>query len=171
MGHLATWRILEQMIADLRKRGKTIPPEIMNDLKSARTMIKIAEASENCSDVYMRIEQYLANVEAVLVHEGEGAFGQAYVSEWLERIRKATNAPDREEEEAPFVAGVPRGDKWIRMTPVEGLTAGKLKIMAKESELACKVQRDGSIVVHGADENVRAFVKKMTIQQGLKTRK
>jgi len=41
MGHLAVWKIQEEMVAELRKKGIAVPEKVMNDLKTARTLIRI----------------------------------------------------------------------------------------------------------------------------------
>jgi len=171
MGHLAAWKVLEQMIADFREKGKTIPSEVMGDLKSARTMIRIAEAGANHAEIYPKIEEYLANVEARLVNEAEKTLGKEYVDTWLKRLNEASRKTEMEEEETPFILGVPRGQKWIRITPSKGLSPEKLKGLAVEAKLSLKTQDDGSLVIHGKDDDVKAFVKKMTTEYGLKTQK
>jgi len=170
MGHLAAWKVLEQMIADFRKKGKNIPSEVIGDLKSARTMIRIAEAGASHAEIYPRIEEYLANVEAHLVNEAEKAFGKEYVDTWLKRLNEATRKTETKEE-TPFVAGVPRGQRWIRITPSKELPSEKLSILASEAKLSLKAQDDDSLVIYGREEDVKAFVKKMTTDYGLKTQK
>ncbi len=36
MGYLSAWKVLEEMIADFRKKGAFVPSEIINELKSAK---------------------------------------------------------------------------------------------------------------------------------------
>jgi hypothetical protein len=110
-------------------------------------------------------------VEARLVNEAEKTLGKEYVDTWLKRLNEASRKTEMEEEETPFILGVPRGQKWIRITPSKGLSPEKLKGLAVEAKLSLKTQDDGSLVIHGKDDDVKAFVKKMTTEYGLKTQK
>ncbi|MEM2118810.1 MAG: DUF2096 family protein [Candidatus Bathyarchaeia archaeon] len=171
MGHLESWKVLEKMVADFRKKGKSVPSEVMVDLKSARTLIRVAEAGASHAETYPQIEGYLANVEAYLVSEGERSFGKEYVDEWLKRLNEASRMIEAETGEKPFVSGVPREEKWVRITPSTEMSIEKLKALASATGLSCQIQEGGSLVVYGKDEDVKAFVKKMTTEYGLKTRK
>ena len=162
MGYLAVWKVLEEMILEFRKRGITIPAEVMDNLKSARTMIKILKADPSRGETMQKIEEYLSNVESYLISEGQKNFGAEYVDKWLKKLDEAsTRFPDLEEEETRFVPGLPREQKWIRVKPSAELPIEKLELMAKELNLLCELQRDGYLLVYGEDECLKEFVKKM----------
>ena len=172
MGYLAVWKILEEMLSDFRRKGKEIPAEVMTDLKSARTMIRILKAGANREETVQKIEDYLGNVESYLISEGQKQFGTEYVDEGLRRLREARGRiSEREEEEARFVSGVPREQKWVCVKPTEELSLERLIALAEESQLSHKTQNDGTLLVYGKDEDVKGFVKKMTTEYGLKTEK
>ena len=43
MGHnMATWKLLEDIMLDLKKKGLIIPPNVMEDLRAAKSMIKLS---------------------------------------------------------------------------------------------------------------------------------
>lgn len=167
MGHSSAWQVLENMIADFRKRGINVPEEVMTNLKSAKTMIKILKADPSRGETLQKIEEYLANVEYYLVSEGQKTFGEECVNEWLKRLEEANRKTD-EEEEPRFVAGLPREEKWVRIKPSAELTVEKLKKSAKELNLSYNMQNDGYLLVHGADECIKEFVKKIAAKYGLK---
>jgi hypothetical protein len=174
MGHLAAWKVLEQMIADFRKRGITIPAEIMNDLKSAKTLINILKADPCRIDTSQKIEAYLLNLESYLVSEGQKKLGAKYVEEWLRQLDEASQKPREEEvaeEETRFIPGLPRDQKWIRVKPTAELTLEKIEALAKEVNLSFNVQNDGYLLVFGEDERIKEFVKKMATKYGLKVEK
>lgn len=172
MGHLAVWKTLEEMVADFRRRGKEIPAEVMKDLKSARTMIRIAEADPNSAETNQKIEQYLANVESYLVSEGQKQFGAEYVDNWFKRLREAAGrVPAAEEGEGRFALGAPRGQKWIRVRPSTEFTLERLRILAEESGVSCKPQSGEHVLISGKDEQVKRFIKKMASEYALKTEK
>ena len=109
MGYTATWRILEDIIIELRKKGVTIPPNVMTDLKSAKLMINISQAEGSTGEVTQKVEEYLANVEGYLITEAEKTFGSERVDEWLRRLEAAIcEVCEVKEEEDKFILGVPR---------------------------------------------------------------
>jgi hypothetical protein len=171
MGYSATWKVLEEMVADFRKRGKTVPPSVMDDLKSAKTMIQISRAERRPTDTVMKIEEYFVNVESYLVSEGKKQFGVKYVDPWLCRLEEASKASDEAEEETRFIPGIPRGEKWVRVKPTAELSIEKLKALASESKLSHKLQVDGCLLVFGKVEDVKDFVKKMATKYAVKTEK
>lgn len=163
MGYLTTWKVLEEIIADFRKRGLTIPAEIMDDLKSAKTLINVLKADPCRDDTSQKVEAYLLNLESYLISQAQIEFGSKYVEEWLNRLDKASQKPNEEEQESEtrFVPGVPREQKWIRVKPTGELTLEKIRQLAEESELSISVQNDGYVLVYGSDDRIKELVKKM----------
>lgn len=170
MGYLAAWKVLEEMITDFRKRGISVPAEVMKDLRSAKTLINVLKADPSNLDTKQKIEDYLLSVESYLISEGQRAFGTSYVEEWLKRLNEAGESWEGEGE-TRFVPGVPRGRSWIRIKPLAEVPLKKLKELAEESNLSYKVQNDGYLLVYGEDESLREFVKKMASKYGLKEHK
>ena len=121
MGHnMASWKLLEEMIIELKKKGVVIPENIMGDLRSAKSMIKLhCTQAQGAGDVIQKAEELTANVEAYLVTEAQKPLGSEKVDLWLRRLEEA-NAEVCEEvaEENKFVTGVPRDQKWVRVEPV-----------------------------------------------------
>jgi hypothetical protein len=164
MGYLAVWKVLEEMIIEFRKKGLPVPATVMNDLKSARTMIKIISADASRGEIAQKAEEYLGNVESYLVTEAQKEFAPEYIDAWLRRLEEASCETCSEvgEEESKFIAGLPRDQKWIRVEPLASLPLEKLKQLAEESNLSCSVQEDGRLLVYGKAEDIKGFVKKMT---------
>jgi hypothetical protein len=171
LGYQDTWRVLEKMITDFRRRGKPVPSRIMEDLKSARTMIRLMKADATRGETVQKIEEYLGSVESYVMSEGEKLFGNAYSEEWLKRLAEARRNLTKEEEETRFIPGLPRDEGWIRVKPTEKISLEKLKKMAEGLDLSWNAQPDGSLLVHGAEEQIRNFVMKMTRKYGSGTSK
>jgi hypothetical protein len=162
MGYLAVWKVLEEMVTDFKKRGVAVPTGIVDDLKSARTIIKVLKADPSCIENVQKIEEYLGNVESYLISEGQRRFGQRYADEWLSlRDQAACKIIDEEKEEQRFISGVPRDQKWIRLTPSNELPLEKLKNLAEESNLSYNVQTDGCLLIYGPDRFIKDFVRKI----------
>ena len=165
MGYLAVWKVLDEIITEFRKKHLTIPERVMNDLKAAKTMIKIVGASEGHGENNLKIEEYLGSVEAQLITEAQKHFATEHIDKWLKRLETANcETGDEGTGELRFIAGVPRDQKWIRVEPLANLPAEKLRLLAKEANLSVCTQENGRMIVYGQAENLKEFVKKMTTE-------
>jgi len=171
MGYAATWKVLEGIIAEFREKSVTVPLEIMEDLRSARTMIRMMKNGACNEETIRKIEHYLINLESYLVSEGQKMFSAKHVDEWLNRLSEASrNVADEGEEETRFVPGIPREQKWIRVKPSTELPVDKLVTLATELTLSCKILADDSLLIYGEDEQVKAIIKRMTVKRKPETR-
>ncbi|MGQ9624629.1 MAG: DUF2096 family protein [Candidatus Bathycorpusculaceae bacterium] len=161
MGYMAAWKVLEEMITDFRKKGLTVPAKVMDDLKFAKTLIKVLKADPTRGETTQKIEEYLGNVESYLISEGERNFGIKYVDGWLKRLDEAGKKLFDEEEAIRFVPGLPREQKWIRLKPSAELSLEKLKSIAEELNLSYNVQSDGYLLIYGEEGHIKEFVKKV----------
>jgi hypothetical protein len=174
MGYEAVWKVLEEIVIELRKKGVSTPPNVMNDLKSAKILMKVLDASESDrGETAPKIEQYLGSVEAYLVTEAQKTFAPARIDAWLRRVEEAScdmcqtcgvESEKTEKVEAKFITGVPRDQKWIRVKPLANLATEKLEQLAAETSLSFREEKSGHLIVHGSAENIKRFVKKMTAQ-------
>lgn len=154
------------MMIELVKKGVTIPANIMEDLRSAKSMIELASTEGSHGDAVMKTEEYLANVEAYLVTEGQKVFSSKHVDRWLQVLEEAGAIQECEEpaEDSNFVTGVPRDQKWVRVEPTEKLKGERIKYLAKQQSLQFNIQKDGRLLVYGEPESLKAFVKQMTAE-------
>ncbi|MGD0450126.1 MAG: DUF2096 family protein [Candidatus Bathyarchaeia archaeon] len=169
MSHTATWKILEDLMIELKKKEVTIPPNVINDLRSAKLMIKISESAGSTGDVSQKVEEYLGYVESYLINEAQKTFGSEIVDQWLRRLEDATAETSEEKtEENKFITNVPRDQKWIRIEPISNLPTERIQQIAKESSLSVNPQKDGRLVVYGQPEAIKEFLKKMTTEANKK---
>ena len=176
MGHSETWKILEEIIIELRKKGYETPENVMSDLKSAKTMIRLVDAAEEGrGEIGPKIEQYMASVEAYVITEAQKCFPHERIDEWLNRLQDSScdvcaGQPKTEDkEETRFIAGLPRDQKWLRVNPISSLPAEKLKQLADETNLTVKPEKDAHLIVYGKAEDIKQFIKKMTQQTSKET--
>jgi hypothetical protein len=170
MSHVAKSKLIEEIIIELRRKGLEIPANIMSDLKAARTLLvveKVDLKGKGATDP--QIDQYLNNVESYVVTEAEKRFPPEKVKKWLTELDLASCescvtivAP---KEEMRMIPGIPRDQKWIRVEPIATLSSEKLEKMAEATNLSVRKEKDGHLVVYGADKDVKEFVKKMTTKQ------
>ena len=165
MSHTATWKVLEDLMIDLRTKGVIIPPEVLTVLKSAKLMIKISQQEGSMGEASQKVEEYFGTVESYLITEAQKVLSPETVDQWLVRLDEA-NAETCEEqvEENKFVTGVPRDQKWVRVEPIGNLPTARIELIAKESNLSVKPQKDGRLLVFGRPEVIKEFIKKMTAE-------
>lgn len=170
MGYLAVWKVLEEMTTDFRRRGVTVPSNVIDDLKYARTLINVLKADPSRLETVQKIEECLNNVESYLISEGQ-RFGDKYVEEWIRKLEEASRRIDEDEGVSRFVPGLPREQRWVRVKPSEEMPLETLKSLAEDLNLSHEVQSDGYLLVYGEDQRVKEFVKKMATKYGLKAEK
>ena len=165
MGHnIATWKLLEEMLIELKKKGVNVPSDVMEDLRAAKSMIKLS-CMQGGGDAIQKAEEYLANVEAYLINETQKIFDSETADQWLRRLEDANaEVCDEAKAENNFVTGVPRDQKWVRVEPIETLPTDRIFQMAKEQKLQVKLQNDGRLLVYGQNEDIKIFLKKMTAE-------
>ena len=169
MGHSETWKILEEIIIEFRKKGLAVPATVMTDLKAAKTMIKLMDTETGKSEMAPQTEQYLRNVESYLITEAQKHFPPERIDEWLRRLDEAIVetcecVKEKVKEESRFISGLPRDQNWVRVMPITSLSSEKLKQLADDSSLSLKTEKDGHIIAYGRPEDIREFIKKMTTQ-------
>lgn len=171
MGYLAVWKVLEQLLTDMKGRGMIVPESIVHDLRNARTIINLIKVNPGYAEDTQKLEDCLTRAESYLVNEGQNRFGQPYIDEWLQRTQKARIEVDEEEKKTSFITSTPRRQKFIRLKPSKELTNQELKILAEESRLSHKTQTDGSFVIFGSDMDLKDFVKKIAAKHRPNTTK
>ncbi len=173
MSQINRSKILEEIIIEFRKKSLEIPPNILSDLKSARTLMKVEQADQRGhGETSPKIDEYLANVEAYLVTEAGLHFDSEKVDEWLRRLDLASYkscVSVEEKGEARFITGVPRDQKWVRLEPIGGLPLEKLEQLATETNLSFREEKDNHLTVYGTEKAIKEFIKKMSKQNGIKT--
>jgi hypothetical protein len=163
MGHnMATWKLLEEMMIELKKKGVVTPSDVMEDLRAAKSMIKLS-CLKGSGDAVQKAEEYLANVEAYVINQAQTTFDPETADQWLRRLEEANvEVCDETVAENTFVTGVPRDQKWVRVEPINNLPTERIQQLAKEQNLQVKPQKDGLLIVYGQPECIKEFLKKMT---------
>ena len=169
MGYNEVWKVLDDLIAEFRKRGETIPSDVMEDLRAAKTLIQISKADPKRTANTPSIEAYLGRVEAYLMFGAQSEFGQTFTEEWMKRIQTARESK-AEDEKPPltskFVAGLPRGQKWVRVQVTKDTSEKEIRQLAEETGLSCRLQDDGFLLVYGENEKLKLFLKKTSEKFG-----
>jgi hypothetical protein len=161
MGYGEVWTVLADLLAELRKKGAAIPADVMDDLRSAKTMIQILKADPMHTENIPRIETYLENVESHLITMSQERFGTEYVTLWMKRLEEARRVSEGRATATRFVPGVPRGKDWVRVEISEEAPQSDIEKFADENGLSSKTQDDRYVLVYGKNANIKSFVKKL----------
>jgi len=164
MSYEERWNVLADLLTELRRKGEKIPTEIMNDLRSAKTMIQILKADPTHIENIPRVETYMGSVESYLIFVAQEKFGPEFVERWmgkLEEARRTVKAEEKAKSTPRFVPGLPKDKRWVRVQISEDTSQEDIERIAKENKLSCKMQKKEYILVYGNSENIKAFVKKM----------
>jgi hypothetical protein len=164
MNYDEKWKILADLLIELKDNGILIPTEIMNDLRSAKTIIQVLKADPKCTETISRIEKYLRNIESYAISTGE-KIDKKIAEDWLKKIKyNKIKKPEKFNEKSSFIHGIPRNEKYVRIKIIEDLLPENLKKIAKENNLSYRTQKNGYVIVHGDPKNIKKLVKIVTDQ-------
>jgi hypothetical protein len=163
--HEGVWRVLDDLIVEFRKRGETVPSEVMEDLRSAKSLIHISQANPSTSRDTTQIEVYLSNVEIYLMPRAQ-KFGRRFVEQWMKRLEKARAGATEQftigSTISKFLPGIPRDTPWVRVRISEDISRDTAEAVARESGLLTDSQEKGYLLVYGQKEKLQLFIRKMT---------
>jgi hypothetical protein len=167
MSTAATWKILEDITIALQKKGVETPRNIINDLRSAKSMMEISQSEKGSGESMQKIQECFDSVEAYVIGKSQEVFGTEYTDALLRRLEESNcfscqTCQPKKDVENKFIAGVPRDQKWVRVEPIKNLSSEKLRQLAFEQGLSVTAQADGKLLVYGKIEDIKVFVKKMT---------
>ncbi len=169
MSHTATWKVLDELVIELREKGVSVPPEVIGDLRNAKLMIIVSKTDDGTGEESQKVEEFLGAIESILINEAQKALSPEIVDQWLKRLGEASAETKEEKmEENKFVTGVPRDQKWVRVEPAGNLPTERINQMAKESNLTVNGQKDGRLLLYGQADCIKEFLKKMTAEANKK---
>jgi len=173
MGQLEVWKILDQIILELKQHQISIPEYVINDMKSAKILVKTSRTTPTSPEDIQNIERYLTNVESYAISESEKHLGSRKANELLKQLYDAGKTPSKQKEDETdrFVLGGPRRANWIRIRPSEEMKVHDVELLAETSNLEHMTQDDGSLILKGSPQQLNDFVRKMTAKYGAKPRK
>jgi hypothetical protein len=162
LNYEALWKLMADLVSELKKSGESIPDYVMRDLRAAKTMVEILKVDPSRTENLLRIEEYFSKVESYIVPAANRKLGEQYVHEWLSKVAEAQRTRQSWKPQPPkrFPVGVPRDKQWIRLEPTNQLPMEKIKRMSKQLGLKSATQDDGCILIIGADEQVKEFVRR-----------
>lgn len=162
MSYERKWKVLAEMLTKLQERGKKIPVDVLNDLRSAKTMIQVLKADPTHIESISRIDTYLRTVEAYTIFTMEKQ-GKGNVEEWLKKLKELESweTNEKEAKNSTFVTSVPRNKNWMRIQISEDIPREEMKKRAEENGLSYKLEENGYILVHGDKKNIKMLVNRL----------
>jgi hypothetical protein len=155
-------KILEELMVELMKKGITIPQQLIDDLKSGRTLISIYKEEPAELDRAMETTPFLQKVESNLLYLADSEIGKGYANEWQGKISRAYLA---ESERVPsisrFISGIPKGDYWVRIKTSELSIGDELSELLNQHNLSARPEKDSYLLVHGRKEDISSFLKEV----------
>ncbi|MCD6088941.1 DUF2096 family protein [Candidatus Bathyarchaeota archaeon] len=162
LDYYALWKLMADLIIDLKRANVKIPPQVMTELRSLKTLIEISRMEGSGSNVIRRIEECLSNLESYLTPVAQEKLGDKYIKEFMRRISEARRSEAKVKLEKRFLAGVPRDKHWIRVKLTEDTPLDLLKRICSDLKLDHKVQEGDFLLIYGDDEaQIKKFVKRM----------
>ncbi len=165
MGYDDIWKTLDSLVVEFRKQGEAIPLNVIEDLRSAKTLIQVLKADPKHMENVPSIEMYLGNVESYLIFEAHKKFGAEFAEEWMQKLREARKTISTGEERtvepaSKFVSGVPRYQKWLRVQISNATPKTVIKKLADDCGLSMKMQPDGYALISGDESRIKLFIQK-----------
>ena len=161
----AVWQTLEVLIKEFRKRDETVPSEVMEDLRAAKSLIQLSRAKPSLSEDFAQIEVYLNNIEFYLIPRAQEEFGQEFAEEWMKKLEKARKEVTERatgSSVSTFLPSMPHGTPWVRVKISKDIRGEIVEALAKELGLQTGYEENGYLLVYGDKEKVSFFMKKMT---------
>ncbi|MCW4022165.1 MAG: DUF2096 family protein [Candidatus Bathyarchaeota archaeon] len=157
------WKTLADLLMEIQKMGENIPSTVMNDLRSAKTIIQVLKQDPNHMESLARAEVYLKNVEAYAVSAAEKK-GPERVQEWLKRINQPEVKDCEKSKDSAVSPKVSRDKKWIRIKLTEELSLENVRKLSESFGVSIKVEENGDVLVFGDEKDLKSYVKNIAKQ-------
>jgi hypothetical protein len=163
-----TWIILVRLLTNLRKKGTSIPPEVTEDIRMAKTTInfyKVDPTDPERMKELKRINDFINSAQDVLLDLAQN-IGEDYHKVWTEKLKRAARGEEvykTEEKKPKFVVGVPSGFSMVRVTFKEPLSEDRLQEIAEEYQVIIEFEEDNVIVIYGDDPDIKRSLKEISL--------
>ncbi len=157
------WKTLADLLMEIQKMGEKNPSTVMNDLRSAKTIIQVLKRDPNHMESIARVEVYLKNVEAYAVSVAEKKCPER-VQDWLKRINQPKTKNCKKPKKSTVSPKVSRDKKWIRIKQTEELSLESVQKLLENIDASVEVEENGDILVFAEEKELKSFVKNIAKQ-------
>ena len=159
LNYLSAAKALENLYIELMEKGDEVPVHVVNDLRAGRSLANIWLQSPDDAETASKAMSALERVEMNLLALAEERVNRAYADEWQARIAEAYKESFEPAAKKPtFVAGVPKGNHWVRIETKDLFEIGNVEQRLRERSLTIRKQDDGFTLIHGKKEDVTGFL-------------
>ena len=160
LNYYALWRLMADLIRDLKRKGAPITPDMMSDLRLIKSMIEILKIDRSNMDVIRRIEECMSNLESRLIPMADEYFGREYAEALMDKIAEARRSRVSEPElEMRLRIGAPRDKDWIRIKPTDMAPPDMIRELCERFGLKYETQSDGYMLIYGDKESIKRLIK------------
>jgi len=155
-------KALDELMLELIEKGIKIPRHVADDLKAGRSLASIGQRSPDDVAIASKALAILENVEMNLLSIAEAGIGGEYADGWQGKIAETyQEEPEPVAKRPTFVAGVPKGDHWVRIETKDLFEVEGLEQRLGEYSLTIRKQDDGFTLIHGKKEDVTGFLREI----------
>jgi len=161
------WRTLADFTTALAKKSRRLPPNVVAELRTARSLIHILktdpEDANLQSEVIPRIETHLRSVEAELASRAT-ALGEDFLSEWMGRLEHAHRQASKVVQVESRISSprIARDEYWLRIKVTEKSPQKLVREVSSAVGASVKPLNNHHMLVFGDKEQVRSFVKEIS---------
>ena len=157
------WKTLADLLIEIQKMGIKSPSTVMNDLRSAKTIIQVLKRDPTQMESLARAEFYLKNVEAYSISVAEKNSPEI-VQDWLKRINQPKTKDHNKTKNSALLPKTFRDKKWMRIKQTNELSLETVQNLSKNFDVSINVEENGDILVYGDEKDLKNVVKNMTKQ-------
>jgi len=168
-------KTLEEFLKELIDKGMTIPPQVITELKTGRSVTSIHQRMteetdvETLTEVELKAMIALQNVEMNLLSLADEKFGKDYAEQWQKKVNEAymdNTKPQVAAAKTPvniarYATGVPKGEHWIRVQTSWLENVQDLDDKLESRSLSTIPQDDDYLLVYGRKADVSDFLKEI----------
>ena len=90
------WKVLADLITDLKKRGVEIPDDVLTALRTTRSLINLYKTyrhnpdeltPQECKVAVHRAKSDLLDIESYLIVTAANKLGERYAEEWTRKLQ------------------------------------------------------------------------------------
>lgn len=155
------WKTLADLLIEIQKMEEKIPSTVMNDLRSAKTIIQVLKRDPTHMESLARAEVYLKNVEAYAISVAEKNSPEM-VQDWLKRINQPETKDHKKTKNNGLIPKTSKDKKWMRIKQTDELSLETVQKLSKNYVVSIKVEENGDILVFGDEKDLKRLVKDMT---------
>ena len=160
--YLATAKVLDNMILDLKSRQIDVPASVVDSLKIARSLASIILVSPDDTETMIKAQATLESVGMNLLSIAEAKVNREYADAWQTKIDEAdTVISDPPVKKTTFVSGVPKGERWIRFETKDLAELSDAEQLLTKNGLKTKINEDGFTLIYGRNEDIKAFMNEV----------